>query len=76
MFAQSSAAPGESACTSTASGCSKNRAKREASTAHPVFWTTVGDDQPLSNDAIRALAALLLQFIEQENIGVEEIVQC
>ena len=66
MCTQSSAALAESECTPTAPGSSGIRAKREASTAPSVVWTAVRDDQPLSDDAIRALAALLLESITEE----------
>ena len=37
-------------------------------------WSCVGDDAPLSDDAIRALAALLLDAIEKERQINPEIV--
>lgn len=34
-------------------------------------WTVAGDDAPLSDDAVRAIAALLLESVEEQEKGKE-----
>jgi len=72
MYSQCNSTLSGPARTSTAPELSKVLAAPGPSLVPSTIWTTVGDDQPLSDDAIRTLASLFLDVAEPGNQEFKE----